>query len=220
MRLSHLAVIAACGLAAAGGGRAGEFRVGAHAGYLNPKANEFDNQIGFGGSVKYKFTETMGIEIGGDFFQWKVDELVTMPYSVPDPEVSYDETDKVYPLYFTALFFSPVLESLRARAYLGLGGGYYYIDSKIDGSVNISDGTTTYPTAITGDIKGKASFHIAGGADFELSPYIYLNTEFRYVVTKIERSMTFSNDETGSVTVEDEEDFWNWQFRIGLEYEF
>jgi len=212
-------ILAAAALILAGTAGAGQFRVGAHAGYLNPKANEFDNEMGVGAILKYKFTDTLGIEIGADYYRWKVDEVADMPYSVEDPSVSYDETDKVYPLYCTVMFFSPTLEK-RARAYLGLGAGFYQIEADIEGSTVISDGSTSYPVSITGDIDGQVSYHIAAGADFELSPYIYLNVEARYVFTKIDREMTFSNPEIGTTTVKDEEDFDNWQVRLGLEYAF
>jgi len=215
-----IASLIAVGLA--GTGSAGEFRIGAHAAYLNPKASEFDGQIGFGGSLKYKFNDFLGIEIGTDYFQWSIDELVDMPYSLPDSTVYYNEKDKVMPLYFQCLVYSGPLEKY-ARAYLGVGGGYYYIDADIEGSYNVVDpgSGAVYPVSVTGDVTGQYSLHVSGGVDFMLSQYIYLNVEARYVFTRIDREQTHSNPDLGTITVkEDDTDFWNWQVRAGLEYRF
>ncbi len=197
----------------------GEFRIGAHANYLNPADSAFSEEFGYGGILKYKFTDTLGIEIGGDYFRWEIDELTEMPFSVSDPSVYYREVDRVFPLYFTALIFAPFMEQ-DARAYLGLGGGYNEIDSTIEGNYNVVIDGKTYPFTIDGKVKGQWTVHAAVGADFELSRHIFLNIEARYVITDVDREMTHSNPTKGSVTVKDEIDFDNWQIRGGLEYSF
>ena len=147
-----------------------------------------------------------------------------MPFGEAPGPVYYNEEDKVFPIYFTALIYAPYMEQ-DARAYLGLGAGYYEVDATVEGSYNVVIDGTTYPISIDGDVKGQWSAHIAAGADFLLSEYIFLNAEARYVMTDLDREQTHSTDvptPTGvqSVTVKDEADFNNWQIRIGLEYSF
>lgn len=199
----------------------GEFRLGAHASYLNPSDSDFEHVWGYGAIAKYKFTETLGIEVGVDYFRWDLDEGdVEMPFATAPGPVTYKEVDRVYPIYFTALIYSPVIEQ-AGRGYLGLGAGYYEIDSNIEGSYNVVAEGKTYPFTITGKITGQWSVHAAAGADFQLSPHILLNVEARYVFTDIDREQTHSNPEKGSVTIEEKDtEFDNWQIRMGLEYSF
>ncbi len=198
----------------------GELRLGAHANYINPRDSDFDYEFGYGAIAKYKFTDTLGIEVGVDYFRWSLDEGdIEMPFSSAPGPVSYKETDRVYPIYFTAMIYAPIMEQ-NARGYLGLGGGYYHVDSDIDGHYDgVGDGKT-YPFAITGKVTGQWSVHAAVGADFMLSQHIFLNLEVRYVMTDLDREQTHSNPEKGSITVKDEADFDNWQLRVGLEYSF
>lgn len=214
-------VLTFCLVAGASGG---EFRIGAHGNYINPQDSAFDEEFGYGGTLKYKFTDTLGFEVGGDYFRWGVDELSEMPYGSATGPVYYREVDRVFPIYFTALIFSPNLEE-DARAYLGLGGGYYEVDAEIDGNYNVTINDITYPFTITGKVKGQWSVHAAVGADFMLSEHIFLNVEARYVLVDLDREQTHSTNvptPTGvqSVTVKDEADFNNWQIRFGLEYSF
>jgi opacity protein-like surface antigen len=197
----------------------GELRVGAHGGFINPMSSDFNQVAGYGGIVKYKFTDTLGIEAGVDYWRWEFDGDILMPYGEAPGPITYKEIDRVYPIYLTALIFSPVVEE-RARGYLGLGAGYYQIDADIDGSYNVVASGVTYPTTITGKITGQWSVHVAVGADFQLSDHIYLNLEARYVLTDIDREQTHSNPDRGAVTVKDSPDFNNWQVRAGLEYSF
>ncbi len=198
----------------------GEFRVGAHGIYINPKDSDFEHEFGYGAIAKYKFTDTLGIEMGVDYFRWSLDEGdIVMPYSSAPGPVTYKETDRVYPIYLTAMIYAPIMEQ-AARAYLGLGGGYYQIDSDIDGSYNVVVDGKTYPFTITGKVTGQWSVHAAAGADFTLSKHIFLNVEARYVFTDIDREQTHSNPEKGSITVKDDTELDNWQVRAGLEYSF
>jgi len=148
-----------------------------------------------------------------------------MPYKDshgdPLPSVYYKETDRVYPIYGTVLIFSPEIEE-SARAYLGIGGGYYNADADIEGNFTVIPGDgKVYPYDITGKVDGQWSVHIAGGADIQLSPHIFLNAEIRYVFVDIDRELTASNPEKGAIKVEDDNtEFNNWQFRLGLEYSF
>lgn len=198
----------------------GDFRLGAHGSLMGPRDTDFDTAFGYGAIAKYKFTETLGIEAGVDYFRWKLDaEDIVMPFSSAPGPVTYSEVDRVYPIYFTALIFAPLTEQ-SARGYLGLGAGYYEIDSDIDGHYDIEVDGKTYPFTITGKVTGQWSAHIAAGADFQLSTHIFLNVEARYVLTDIDREQTHSNPEKGSVTVKEDADFDNWQIRMGLEYSF
>jgi len=197
----------------------GDFRLGAHGIYINPQDSDFDHVFGYGATAKYKFTETLGIEVGVDYFRWEIDTLDEMPFETAPGPVSYKEVDRVYPVYFTAMIFAPITEQ-SARGYLGLGAGYYEIDTDIDGNFNVVVDDVTYPSAITGKVTGQWSVHAAVGADFQLSTHIYLNVEARYVMTDIDRELTMSNPEKGSVTVKEETEFNNWQIRMGLEYSF
>jgi len=201
--------------AAAGQFQEGEFRMGAHVAYMNPNDSDFDDEFGYGAILKYKFTDTLGIEIGGDYFRWEVDELTNMPFSGAPGPVTYREVDRVYPLYATTLICAPFMEQ-SGRAYLGLGGGYYYADADIDGSYYVGDHLFT----ISGKLEGQWAVHFGAGADFQLSPHIFLNVEARYVFVDLDREMTHSNPTVGSVTVKDEVEFDNWQLRAGLEYSF
>jgi len=198
----------------------GEFRLGAHGIYINPQDSDFEHVFGYGAIAKYKFTETLGIEAGVDYFRWDIDEGdIKMPFASAPGAVSYKEVDRVYPIYFTAQIFAPITEQ-SARGYLGLGAGFYQIDSDIEGHYNVVADGVTYPFEITGKVTGQWSVHAAVGADFQLSTHIYLNVEARYVLTDIDREMTHSNPEKGSVTVKDDTEFNNWQVRMGLEYSF
>lgn len=202
----------------------GEFRLGGHGNYINPADSDFEHEFGYGITAKYKFTDTLGIEIGGDYFRWNIDQLTTMPFGEAPGPVYYKEEDKVFPIYFTALIYAPYMEQ-DGRAYLGLGGGYYEVDATIEGNYTVTFENQDYPITIDGDVDGQFSFHIAAGADFMLSKYIYLNAEVRYVVLDLDREQTHSTTvatPTGvqEVTVKDEADFNNWQFRLGLEYAF
>lgn len=203
----------------------GDLRVGAHGGFINPMNSDFDRVAGYGGIIKYKFTDTLGIEAGVDYWRWKFEGDIVMPYnptdeapSAPGP-IYYKEVDRVYPIYITAMIFSPVVEE-RGRGYLGLGAGYYQIDADIDGSYDVVYDGEVYPFTITGKVTGQWSVHAAIGADFQLSDHIYLNLEARYVLTDVEREQTHSNPDLGAVTVKDSPDFNNWQVRAGLEYSF
>lgn len=197
----------------------GELRVGAHGSYINPNDSHFDAEFGYGAIIKYKFTDMLGIELGVDYFRWSVKEDIEMPYIDAPGPVSYKEVDRVYPIYFTALIFSPVVEEM-GRGYLGFGGGYYEIDADIDGNYIVEDGGKDYPFTITGKITGQWSVHVVAGADFQLSDHIVLNVEARYVFTDIDREQTHFNSEKGAVTIQEEVDFKNWQIRAGLEYSF
>jgi Outer membrane protein beta-barrel domain len=198
----------------------GDFRLGAHGVYINPQDSDFEHLFGYGAIAKYKFTETLGIEAGVDYFRWELDAGdVDMPFSTATGPVTYKEVDRVYPIYFTAQIFAPITEQ-SARGYLGLGAGYYEIDSDIEGNYDVVVDGVTYPFAITGKVTGQWSVHAAIGADFQLSTHIYLNVEARYVMTDIDREQTHSNPTKGSVTVKDETELNNWQIRMGLEYSF
>ncbi|GEM_PF-1019141 len=198
----------------------GEFRLGAHGIYMNPQDSDFEHVFGYGAIAKYKFTETLGIEAGVDYFRWELDAGdVEMPFAATSGAVSYKEVDRVYPVYFTAQIFAPITEQ-SARGYLGLGAGFYQIDSDIEGHYDVVVDGVTYPFEITGKITGQWSVHAAVGADFQLSTHIFLNVEARYVFTDIDREQTHSNPEKGSVTVKDDTEFNNWQIRMGLEYSF
>lgn len=197
----------------------GELRVGAHGSYINPKDSNFDAEYGYGGTIKFKFTDMLGIEAGVDYFRWSVEEDIVMPFEPAPGPVYYKEVDRVYPIYFTALIYSPVVEEM-GRGYLGLGGGYYEIDAAIDGNYTVDVDGKSYPFTITGNVTGQWSVHAAVGADFQLSDHIFLNIEARYVLTDIDREQTHSNPEKGAVTIKDEADFKNWQIRAGLEYSF
>ncbi len=60
----------------------GELRLGAHGSYINPKDSDFEHVFGYGAIAKYKFTDTLGIEMGVDYFRWSLDEGdIEMPYS-------------------------------------------------------------------------------------------------------------------------------------------
>jgi opacity protein-like surface antigen len=205
--------------AGAGALKYGELRVGAHASYINPKDSDFDAEFGYGGIVKYKFTDMLGIEAGVDYFRWSVEEDIVMPFEPAPGPVYYKEVDRVYPIYFTALIYSPVVEEM-GRGYLGLGAGYYEIDANIDGYYDVEVDGTTYPFTITGNVTGQWSVHAAVGADFQLSDHIFLNVEARYVLTDIDREQTHSNPDRGAVTIKEEAEFKNWQIRAGLEYSF
>ncbi len=196
----------------------GEFRVGGHGIYINPNDSDFKDEFGYGAIFKYKFTDTLGVEIGGDYFRFETNELITMPFSSAPGPVTYREVDRIYPIYVTTLICAPFMEQ-SGRAYLGLGGGYYQADADIDGSYDIVVDGVTYPTTIDGDVEGQWAVHAGAGADFQLSPHIYLNLEARYVFVDLDREMTHTNSR-GSVTVKDEVEFDNWQFRAGLEYSF
>ncbi|MCX6348280.1 MAG: outer membrane beta-barrel protein [Candidatus Aureabacteria bacterium] len=204
-------LLLACALPAA----AGEFRMGAHAILINPRDSDFKDEFGYGALMKYKFTDTLGIEIGGDYFRWETDELTTMPFGGAPGPVTYHEVDRVYPLYLTTLICAPFMEQ-SARAYLGLGGGYYQVSADIDGSYYVNN----YLFTISGKVDGQWAVHAGAGADFELSEHIFLNVEARYVFVDLNREMTHSNPVMGSVTVKDEVEFNNWQIRAGLEYSF
>jgi len=224
MKLTIASGIFALVFCLAAGVEGGEFRIGAHGNYIHPKDSAFDEQFGYGGALKYKFTDTLGFEVGCDYFRWGVDELIEMPYGQASGPVYFNETDRVFPIYFTALIFSPNLEE-DARAYLGLGGGYYEVDADIGGNYTVTIGDTSYPMTIDGEVKGQWSVHAAVGADFMLSEHIFLNVEARYVFVDLDREQTHSTTvptPTGiqSVTVKDEADFNNWQVRLGLEYSF
>lgn len=198
----------------------GEFRLGAHGSYINPKDSDFEHVFGYGAIAKYKFTDMLGIEAGVDYFRWELDAGdIVMPFSTAPGPVTYKEVDRVFPIYFTAMIFSPVVEQ-TGRGYLGLGAGYYQVDSDIDGNYDVVVDGATYPFTITGKVTGQWSVHAAAGADFQLSTHIFLNVEARYVFTDLDREQTHSNPEKGSVTVKEEADFNNWQFRLGLEYSF
>lgn len=197
----------------------GELRVGAHVNYLNPQDSDSSAEYGFGAIIKYKFTDMLGIEAGVDNFRWSVEEDIEMPFQPAPGPVYYKEVDRVYPLYVTALIYSPVVEEM-ARAYLGLGGGYYQVDADIDGHYDVDVDGTTYPFTITGKVTGQWSVHAAAGADFQLSDHIFLNVEARYVFTDLDREQTHSNPDRGAVTLKEEVDFKNWQIRAGLEYSF
>jgi outer membrane protein W len=201
--------------AAAGQFQDGEFRMGAHVSYMNPSDSDFDNEFGYGAIFKYKFTDTLGIEIGGDYFRFESNELIAMPFAAAPGPVTYREVDRIYPLYATTLICAPFMEQ-SGRAYLGLGGGYYQASADIDGSYYVDD----YLFTISGKVEGQWAVHAAAGADFQLSPHIYLNVEARYVMVDLDREMTHSNPTMGSVTVKDEVEFDNWQVRAGLEYSF
>ncbi len=200
----------------------GELRVGAHAGFINPITSDFKREVGYGGIVKYKFTDTLGIEVGVDYFRWQFDGDIEMPFPQAPGPLSFKEVDRVYPIYFTALLYSPVVEE-SARGYLGLGGGYYQIDSDISGhynAINPERPGESYPVAITGKVSGQWSVHAAVGADFQLSDHIFLNVEAKYVLTDIDRQQTHSTPDGGAITIKDETGFNNWQIRAGLEYSF
>lgn len=202
----------------------GEFRLGAHGNFINPRDSDFDEEFGYGAVMKYKFTDTLGIEIGLDYFRWEIDELIEMPFGPAASPINYKEIDRVYPIYFTAMIFSPYLEQ-DARAYLGLGGGYYEVDADIEGNYNAIVNGVTYPFTIDGKVEGQWSVHLAVGADFQLSEHIYLNAEARYVFVDLDREQTHSTNVTTPtgvqvVKVKDEVEFDNWQIRLGLEYSF
>lgn len=204
--------------------RWGELRLGGHLAYINPKDSNFDDIFGYGAIIKYKFTDTLGVEFGVDYFRWGTSDLNTMPYKDekgdPLQSVYYKETDRIYPIYGTILIFSPKVEE-SARAYLGLGGGYYDVDADIEGNFSVTVQEKEYPFNITGKVDGQWSVHIAAGADFQLSPHIFLNVEARYVFVDLDRELSASNPEKGKVTIEDDDtEFDNWQFRVGLEYSF
>jgi len=60
----------------------GEFRLGAHGIYMNPQDSDFEHVFGYGAIAKYKFTETLGIEAGVDYFRWELDAGdVEMPFA-------------------------------------------------------------------------------------------------------------------------------------------
>ncbi len=197
----------------------GELRVGAHAAFITPITSDFKREVGYGGIIKYKFTETLGIEVGVDYFRWQFDGDIVMPFPEAPGPVSFKEVNRVYPIYFTALLYSPVVVE-SARGYLGLGGGYYEIDSDIGGHYNVDIDGVTYPFTITGRVSGQWSAHAAVGADFQLSDHIFLNVEAKYVLTDIDRQQTHSNPDAGAVTIKDETGFNNWQIRAGLQYSF
>ncbi len=200
----------------------GELRVGAHAGFINPITSDFKREVGYGGIVKYKFTDTLGIEVGVDYFRWQFEGDIVMPFPDAPGPVYFKEVDRVYPIYFTALLYSPVVEE-SARGYLGLGGGYYQIDADIRGqytAVNPRQPEETYPVTVTGNVSGQWSVHAAVGADFQLSDHIFLNVEAKYVLTDIDRQMTSSIPDGWSETIKEETNFNNWQIRAGLEYSF
>ena len=202
----------------------GELRLWGHLAYINPNDSDFEHIFGYGAFIKYKFTDTLGVEFGVDYFRWGTSDLNTMPYTdsqgSPYSSVYYKETDRIYPIYGTILIFSPTVEE-SARAYLGIGGGYYYADVDIDGSFTVTDQVKDYPFTITGNVDGQWSVHIAAGADFQLSPHIFLNAEVRYVFVDLDRELSASNPEKGTITIEeDNAEFNNWQFRLGLEYSF
>ena len=203
----------------AGSLKYGELRVGAHGGFINPITSDFNREAGYGGIVKYKFTDTLGIEVGVDYFRWQFDGDIVMPFPDAPGPVYFKEVDRVYPIYFTALLYSPVVEE-KARGYLGLGGGYYHIDADISGHYDAVVDGKIYPFSITGKVSGQWSVHAAVGADFQLSDHIFLNVEAKYVLTDIDRQQTHSNPDRGAVTIKDETKFNNWQIRAGLEYSF
>lgn len=194
----------------------GEFRAGGHGIYINPNDSDFKDEFGYGAIFKYKFTDTLGIEIGGDYFRWEMDEQTTMPFSSAPGPVTYREVDRVYPITATTLICAPFMEQ-SGRAYLGLGGGYYQADADIDGSFIGPDGSQFN---LSGKIDGQWAVHAAVGADFQLSPHIYLNVDARYVFVDLDRELTAADALGRSVTVKDEVEFDNWQLRAGLEYSF
>ncbi len=202
--------------------RYGELRIGAHGSLVYPKNSDFSWENGYGGTVKFKFTDTLGIEAGVDYFRWEFEGDIEMPYAQAPGPITYKEVDRVYPIYVMAMIFSPVVEE-NARGYLGLGAGYYEIDADINGSYQVTDpddSDNSYPVTITGDINGQWSVHAAVGADFQLSDHIFLNVEARYVLTDVDREQTHSTPDGTAVTVEDSPDFTNFQVRAGLEYSF
>jgi len=199
----------------------GEFRLGGNISYLVPSSPDFSNEFGYGARGKYKFNDTLGFEIGGDFFQLSVEELVTMPYSAAPGPIYYKETNRIFPAYFTMLIFSPRVTQ-EGRAYLGVGAGYFFTRTVIEGNYDAinPDSGQTYPITITGDVRGGASFHVGAGVDFDLGSQIFLNVDARWVYTGVKREITHSNPEKGSLTIADDPLFNNWQLRAGLEYKF
>lgn len=202
----------------------GELRLGGHVSYINPKDSAFDDIFGYGAMIKYKFSDTLGVEFGVDYYRWGTDDLNTMPYKDehgdPLSSVYYKETDRIYPIYGSVLIFSPRVEE-SARAYLVLGGGYYDADADIEGNFDTPVDGKNYSWDITGKIEGQWSVHVGAGADFQLSPHIFLNTEIRYTFVDIDRELTASNPEKGAIQIEESDtEFNNWQFRVGLEYSF
>lgn len=213
------ALSAAVFAAASGNASAQEFRAGANASYIVPTRKEFSNEFGYGARLKYKFSDTLGIEIGGDFFQWSVEELIVMPYEIAPGPVYFKEKNRVFPTYFTVLIFSPEVTQ-GGRPYLGVGSGFYFVRSNIEGHYSVVENGRVYPFEITGDVSGRAAFHAGAGIDFDLGENIFLNVDARWTFSSLNREQTHSNPDLGSVTVSDRPNFNNWQFRAGLEYKF
>lgn len=220
MKRWFIAGLAAAVLAATAGETfSQEFRLGGNVSYLIPTPKEFSSEFGYGARLKYKFHDTLGFEIGADFFEWSVEELIVMPYEIAPGPVWYKEKDRVFPLHFSVLIFSPEVTQ-EGRPYLAVGTGYYFVRADIEGRYRARVDGREYDFDITGDVSGGPGFHVGAGIDFWLGENIFLNVDARWVYTRIKREQTHFNPELGSVTEKDRPLFNNWQLRAGLEYKF
>jgi len=144
--------------------------------YKYGRDEEFGMRLLYGGNLRFGITENI---IGrADFAYW------TGKVELKDVNiVGYlgDETTtiNIVPLTVSAVYYFP-LRKLHLSPYMGIGGGFYYVSSKVERTTLIGWKPPTYSSSALG-----FGTHLLGG--LEIGPFmgISLTAEYRYTFGQV-----------------------------------